>query len=155
MGTRWIYVDGFSTTAMGYERWNRDRGRAPPGARSPRAVAILSRMPEKVRLTSANALARLADESGREFVTLFRHGTLEVEIYKPDRVDRQTPHTRDEVYVVISGSGTFVNGEERHPFEAGEVLFVPAGVVHRFEDFTEGFATWVVFYGPEGGEAKG
>ncbi|HYO13307.1 MAG TPA: cupin domain-containing protein [Thermoanaerobaculia bacterium] len=112
-------------------------------------------MPEKVRLTSANALARLADESGREFVTLFRHGTLEVEIYKPDRVDRQTPHTRDEVYVVISGSGTFVNGEERHPFEAGEVLFVPAGVVHRFEDFTEGFATWVVFYGPEGGEAKG
>jgi mannose-6-phosphate isomerase-like protein (cupin superfamily) len=112
-------------------------------------------MTDTTRLTSAQALAKLAGESGREFVTLFRHGTLEVEIYKPDRVDRQTPHTRDEVYVVISGSGTFVNGDERHPFEAGEVLFVPAGVVHRFEGFTEDFATWVVFYGPEGGEAKG
>jgi mannose-6-phosphate isomerase-like protein (cupin superfamily) len=112
-------------------------------------------MTDKMRLTSAQALARLAGEPGREFVTLFRHGTLEVEIYKPDRVDRQTPHTRDEVYVVISGSGTFVNGDERHPFEAGEVLFVPAGVAHRFEDFTEDFATGVVFYGPEGGEARG
>lgn len=112
-------------------------------------------MDEKTRLTPASALAALAEKSGREFVTLFQHGTLEVEIYKPDRVDRQTPHTRDEVYVVISGSGTFVNGEERHPFEAGEVLFVPAGAIHRFEGFTEDFATWVFFYGPEGGEAGG
>jgi len=24
--------------------------------------------------------------------------------------------------------------------------------VHRFEDFTEDLLTWVVFYGPEGGE---
>ena len=29
---------------------------------------------------------------------------------------------------------------------------VPAGVVHRFEDFTDDFATWGMFYGPEGGE---
>ena len=36
--------------------------------------------------------------------------------------------------------------------ETGEALFVPAGVEHRFEDFTDDFAAWVVFYGPEGGE---
>jgi hypothetical protein len=29
---------------------------------------------------------------------------------------------------------------------------VPAGVVHRFEDFSDDLAVWVVFYGPEGGE---
>jgi hypothetical protein len=29
---------------------------------------------------------------------------------------------------------------------------VPAGVVHRFEEFTEDLVVWVVFYGPEGGE---
>lgn len=111
-------------------------------------------MTDKTRLTPAAALAQLADESGREYVALFHHGTLEAGIYKPDRVDRQTPHTRDEVYVVLSGSGVFVNGDERHPFEAGETLFVRAGAVHRFEDFTDDFATWVFFYGPEGGEAK-
>src|ERR1051325_9833039 len=102
-------------------------------------------------LTPENALARLA-ESGREFKLLFQHGTLEVEIYKPNRVDLQQPHRRDEVYVVISGSGWFVNGDTRQPFSSGEVLFAPAGVSHRFEDFTDDFVTWVFFYGPDGGE---
>jgi uncharacterized protein YjlB len=32
------------------------------------------------------------------------------------------------------------------------VLFVPAGTTHRFEDFSADFATWVVFWGPQGGE---
>jgi mannose-6-phosphate isomerase-like protein (cupin superfamily) len=59
---------------------------------------------------------------------------------------------RDEVYVVISGTGYFVNGDTREPFEPGEVLFAPTGAVHRFEDFTDDFATWVFFYDPEGGE---
>ncbi len=106
------------------------------------------------RLTPEIALSTLKQSPQKEFVKLFQHGTLEVEIYKPDRIDRQLPHTCDEVYVVISGSGYFVNGNARQPFQPGEVLFVPAGVVHRFEEFTEDFVTWVFFYGPEGGEAK-
>lgn len=106
------------------------------------------------RLTSGKALATLAEVTGRRFVQVFGHGSLEVEVYKPLGVDRQKPHTRDEIYVVISGRGTFFNGGERHPFEPGEVLFVPAGVEHRFEDFGEDFATWVFFYGPEGGEGN-
>jgi mannose-6-phosphate isomerase-like protein (cupin superfamily) len=88
-------------------------------------------------------------------MTLFLHGSLQVEVYKPQRIDRQQPHSRDEIYVVISGSGHFVCGPERQVFTGGEVLFVPAGVVHRFEDFTDDFATWVFFYGPGGGEQSG
>jgi mannose-6-phosphate isomerase-like protein (cupin superfamily) len=103
------------------------------------------------RLTVSNALAELASQD-QPFKKLFEHGTLEVEIYKPDQVDLQTPHTRDEIYVIASGSGIFINGEARHSVEVGEVLFVPAGVEHRFVDFTEDFSTWVLFYGPEGGE---
>jgi hypothetical protein len=30
---------------------------------------------------------------------------------------------------------------------------VPAGVEHRFEQFTDDLAVWVVFFGPEGGDA--
>jgi hypothetical protein len=30
--------------------------------------------------------------------------------------------------------------------------FVAAGVPHRFESFSDDFATWVVFWGPRGGE---
>ena len=101
--------------------------------------------------TPAGALEALG-KSKADFVTLFKQGTLEVEIYRPVGVDRQKPHAKDELYVVIAGSGTFVHGAERAPFGPGDALFVRAGIVHKFEDFTFDFATWVFFYGPEGGE---
>lgn len=104
------------------------------------------------RLTPSAALDKLHQQDGVLFTQIFQHGSLEVEIYQPELIDQQTPHSRDEIYVVISGSGYFVKGEDRKPFATGEVLFVPAGVEHRFENFTSDFATWVFFYGPEGGE---
>jgi mannose-6-phosphate isomerase-like protein (cupin superfamily) len=106
-------------------------------------------------LTVAEGLTRLPGSKGERFVELFRHGTLSVELYAPRRHDPQTPHTRDEVYVVAAGHGHFRNGADRHPFGAGDVLFVPAGVVHRFEEFSDDLAVWVFFYGPEGGEVAG
>jgi mannose-6-phosphate isomerase-like protein (cupin superfamily) len=115
-------------------------------------MATIDRCTLTNRLTPRNGLAGLAQAAGKEFISLFRHGTLEIEIYKPKEVDLQQPHARDEVYVVISGTGFFVKDGVRQAFEAGEVLFAAAGVNHRFEDFSEDFATWVFFYGPEGGE---
>ena len=109
-------------------------------------------MPEH-RLTVTEALARLPGPAGERYVELFQHGTLSVELYAPRGRDPQDPHTRDEVYVVVQGSGLFRNGDVRHPFGPGDLLFVPAGVVHRFENFSDDLAVWVVFYGPEGGEA--
>ena len=107
------------------------------------------------RLTVHESLARLPGPAGERYVELFRHGTLSVELYAPRGTDPQSPHTRDEVYVVVQGTGFFRNGDARHPFAAGDLLFVPAGVVHRFEEFSADLAVWVVFYGPEGGEAPG
>ena len=92
-------------------------------------------------------------EPGQLAASVFAHGTLEAEYYAPDRVDLQQPHTRDEIYVVASGSGRFFNGEERIAIDTGDFLFVPAGVEYRFEEFSDDFAVWVFFYGPEGGEA--
>jgi mannose-6-phosphate isomerase-like protein (cupin superfamily) len=109
-------------------------------------------MPEH-RLTVPDALARLPGPANERFVELFQHGTLSVELYAPRGGDPQNPHTRDEVYVVVQGSGQFRNGDVRHPFGPGDLLFVPAGVVHRFENFSDDLAVWVIFYGPEGGEA--
>lgn len=105
-----------------------------------------------MKISPDEALARLPGPGGARFKALFRHGTLEVEIYAPRGADPQTPHTRDEVYVVIQGSGWFVNGSTRQRFGAGDFLFVPAKVEHRFEEFTDDLVVWVLFYGPEGGE---
>ncbi len=52
------------------------------------------------------------------------------------------------MYVVASGSGVFRRGDETVAFSAGDALFVPAGVEHRFEQFSDDFRTWVIFFGP-------
>ena len=105
------------------------------------------------RASVAEALALLQPGAGgARFAKVLEHGSLVVEIYAPRGSDPQQPHTRDEAYVVVSGSGHFVNGDARHPFAPGDFLFVPAGVTHRFEDFTADLVVWVIFYGPEGGE---
>jgi mannose-6-phosphate isomerase-like protein (cupin superfamily) len=108
--------------------------------------------PGKHHLASGWAKEQLPGENGEAWRVLFEHGSLEIEIYAPRGRDPQQPHSRDELYVIISGTGYFLNGDERHPFKPGDLLFVPAGAVHRFEDFSDDFATWVMFYGPEGGE---
>jgi mannose-6-phosphate isomerase-like protein (cupin superfamily) len=104
-----------------------------------------------MKINPKEALQQLSTQDS-PFLNLFAYGTLSVEIYKPEKVDLQQPHSRDEVYVVISGSGEFLNNGVRTTFSPGDFLFVPAGVEHRFENFTDDFATWVLFYGPEGGE---
>jgi len=101
----------------------------------------------------ADALQSLPTPEGQRFIELFKHGTLTVELYAPRGIDPQTPHARDEVYVIASGRGTFRHEHfEDAQVGPGDVLFVAAGVEHRFIDFSDDFATWVLFYGPEGGE---
>jgi oxalate decarboxylase/phosphoglucose isomerase-like protein (cupin superfamily) len=100
------------------------------------------------------ALASGEPPSGSLAVPVFKHGSLEAELYSPRGSDRQRPHARDEVYVVARGEGLFFDGSARHKVESGSFIFVPAGQEHRFEQFTSDFAVWVFFYGPVGGEAR-
>jgi len=88
---------------------------------------------------------------------LRERGSLKLYFYEPRGVDRQPPHSQDEVYVVVSGFGRFAIGEseeslKRFAFGPGDAIFAPAGAIHRFEDFTDDFGVWVVMYGQEGGE---
>jgi mannose-6-phosphate isomerase-like protein (cupin superfamily) len=92
-------------------------------------------IPFHFTVAAAAAALPAQTEVQLRFVTLLQRGTLSVELY-----------------VVIAGHGEFLNGEERHPFQAGDLLFVPAGVEHRFLSFSDDFQTWVIFYGPRGGE---
>ena len=103
---------------------------------------------------SARAAAALPLPEGRRSAEVLGFGSLEVRYYAPKETDSQTPHDRDEVYIVVGGHGFFVRGAERVAFEPGDMLFVPAKMAHRFEDFSQDFATWVLFYGPAGGERE-
>ena len=92
------------------------------------------------------------NELGFPSIPVLSHGSLLVKVYAPRGSDPQQPHTRDEVYIVARGTGEFVCAGERKKFQATDLLFVPAGKIHRFENFTDDLTLWVIFYGPEGGE---
>lgn len=103
---------------------------------------------------TADGAAALPLEKGRLSALLTSHGSMSLRHYAPNGHDPQTPHDQDELYVVISGTGEYVMNGERVPFEPHDVLFAPAGAEHRFENFSDDFATWVIFYGPQGGEER-
>lgn len=110
-------------------------------------------MPIKsVTVALTEALRKGLPPPGNLAVPIFAHGTMEAELYTPRGTDPQTPHTRDEIYVVARGTGMFFDGVNRRAVEPGTFIFVAAGQVHRFESFTDDFAVWVFFYGPQGGE---
>jgi mannose-6-phosphate isomerase-like protein (cupin superfamily) len=103
-------------------------------------------------ISIAEAAEQLSKEEAQRFTTVMRNGSMSVEYYKPVGKDLQKPHQQDELYIVASGIAVFLRNGEKINCKTGDVLFVPAAMDHRFESFNEEFATWVVFYGPSGGE---
>src|SRR5574340_217797 len=117
--------------------------------------------PLKIKATVEEVLSRIPGPvtaewpMGEPFAVGLAHGSMSVEYYAPTGYDPQTPHEQDEVDIIHRGTGELVINRERHWFKAGDCLFVPANVEHRFENFSGDFGTWVVFWGPKGGEKGG
>jgi mannose-6-phosphate isomerase-like protein (cupin superfamily) len=91
---------------------------------------------------------------GEPFVDAIRHGSMSLEVFAPRGEDRQHPHTQDELYIVVSGQARFEHNAAMTEARTGDVLFVPAGEPHRFHDMSADFVTWVIFWGPAGGEGS-
>ena len=106
----------------------------------------------KYNITADEALIQLLEQTELPFTVMIKHVTMSIEYFAPKKIDTQTPHKQDELYIIIQGQSTFYRNEERISCKKNDVLFVPAGMEHRFEDFSADFATWVIFYGPDGGE---
>jgi mannose-6-phosphate isomerase-like protein (cupin superfamily) len=86
---------------------------------------------------------------GKRSTAVFERDGVTVKLYAPRGTDPQQPHTRDEIYLVACGKGEFVSGETRRRFGANDFLFAPAGVAHRFENFSHDLHVWVIFFGAE------
>jgi mannose-6-phosphate isomerase-like protein (cupin superfamily) len=99
-----------------------------------------------MKVSLADALSQLEGSNGQLFAKVMERGRMSVEIYRPVKTDLQIPHQQDELYVIISGSGEFINNGNQTTFAPGDVLFVAAQMEHRFEHFTDDFATWVIFF---------
>ena len=89
------------------------------------------------------------DEDGHGYVDVLASEKLSVglAIWPAGSTDRQRPHEEDEVYYVISGRGAIrVAGEDRR-VKAGSMVFVAAGVEHRYHDVEEEIRV-LVFWAP-------
>lgn len=76
----------------------------------------------------------------------FEKAGVKLVFFAPRGTDYQTFHDKDEFYFIASGSGEILIGAERFAFKPGDTFFVAAKVEHRFENFTDDFATWAVFF---------
>jgi mannose-6-phosphate isomerase-like protein (cupin superfamily) len=91
------------------------------------------------------------EASGLPYLEFMRAESLSVGVYILDAgaIDGQSPHTEDEVYVVLEGRSQFTAGDETRAVATGDVIFVAAGVAHRFHDITERLRLIVLFAPPE------
>jgi mannose-6-phosphate isomerase-like protein (cupin superfamily) len=79
--------------------------------------------------------------------------SLGMSVWPAGGEDTQQPHTEDEVYVVMAGRGQIrVDGEDR-PVKAGSVVYVGAGVEHRFHAVEEDLHVLVFWAPPYGSRA--
>ena len=106
-----------------------------------------------MRISLADALSKLplpATERWPEGVwdtEAFAHGSMSLVLFAPRGTDHQSSHNQDELYIVLKGRGVLLVEGTRFPFVEGDVLFVAASKVHRFEEFSEDLTTWAVFWG--------
>jgi mannose-6-phosphate isomerase-like protein (cupin superfamily) len=102
------------------------------------------------------AVIDLHRAAGRPYLEIIRSRSLSSGLYvlPVGAVDAQEPHAEDEVYVVVAGGSLFTAGQETREVRAGDILFVAAGLPHRFHDISEELRIVVIFAPPEGsGEA--
>ncbi|CAN5684385.1 hypothetical protein BH10CHL1_BH10CHL1_08800 [soil metagenome] len=94
-------------------------------------------------------LLQESQKQGKPWLEFLRMPTLSMGLYTlpAGGVDQQQPHTEDEVYCVVSGSGTIqVDGEDRL-VATGSIIYVAANVKHHFHTITEALAV-LVFFAP-------
>jgi len=70
----------------------------------------------------------------RYFIDVMNTSTMEVGIInlKKDQEDTQQPHVSDEIYYVISGSGTIEIDGIRNEVNPGKIIYIPKRIRHLF-----------------------
>ncbi|MFI5251003.1 MAG: cupin domain-containing protein [Bacteroidota bacterium] len=112
----------------------------------------MSPLASQANIHLMDAYRKVSNLIGGRSLSLFQHGSLEIKLYTLNSPDHQTQHIQDELYIVVKGKGNFFIDGSRISFVPGDILFVPAGVEHHFEDFSGELVAWVIYYGPDGGE---
>jgi mannose-6-phosphate isomerase-like protein (cupin superfamily) len=99
-------------------------------------------------LNIADAERRRA-QSGKPYLEFLRVPAMSAGVYvlPAGGTDPQSPHKEDEMYYVVRGRARMQAGSEDQAVSGGSIIFVAAGVEHRFHDITEELVV-LVFFAP-------
>jgi mannose-6-phosphate isomerase-like protein (cupin superfamily) len=104
----------------------------------------LDKTPPPIPLAAARALPWKPGRSAEAFVD----GEMEIRFTPRPTKGMQVPHERDEFYIIASGTGRYRVEDTVTEVGAGDLLFAAAHAAHGFEDYSDDFAIWIMFYGP-------
>ena len=101
------------------------------------------------RISTVELFEELEANAERDHFEVLDEETMTVEVgrYSASTAAPKNPHTGDEIYYVISGSGMARVGEETYPVEAGDVVYVEAGLEHDFFNIEEDITVLIVLAG--------
>ena len=91
-------------------------------------------------------------QQDRRYLEFLRKPSISTGLYvlAAGQDDPQQPHTEDEVYYVVGGRATIRVADEDRPVRPGSVVYVAAGVPHKFHTIEEELSLLVVFAPAEG-----
>jgi mannose-6-phosphate isomerase-like protein (cupin superfamily) len=102
-----------------------------------------------MQISTKSALEKLKSTDAK-FLELFRYDSLSVEIYKPEGKDLQSPHTKDEAYIIVEGNGTFNLNGKITQFTKGDFYFCSCTYRTSLRNFLRRFFNLgLVFWGRE------
>ena len=73
-------------------------------------------------------------------------GDVSLVFFAPEKTDYQTFHEENEYYFIARGTAKLTIEGESFDCAAGDAFYVPALKRHHFEDFSDDFATWAIFF---------
>jgi len=94
-------------------------------------------------------LERQRAQAGKLYLGFLRVPAMSAGVYvlAAGATDPQSPHNEDELYYVVRGEARMKVGSETQAITQGSVIFVAAGVEHRFYDIGEELVV-LVFFAP-------
>jgi len=106
----------------------------------------MDRTPAPVPLAAARALR---PPKGSRAAEVFRDDHVWIRFAARPTSGPQVPHDRDEFYIVASGTARYRWDSGETMIGPGDMMFAAAHAPHGYDQFSEDFSVWVVFYGPQ------
>jgi len=99
--------------------------------------------------TLQETLKKITEDNKERYIAILENKNIEIGLYAPVNDDLQSPHMKDEIYIIVKGEGTFLNDGKRAAFGPGDLFLVSAGTEHRFENFSDDLVAWYIIHGTE------